>query len=157
MECASLCEWHFLFMYFVTQYIHLNHPYISRISFRNLAMETCCCSFLIKNILKFVFSTLLMLNLYVVLPTCMQLMRHPSSMSTNEWHLIASTLCPLSLPHRTVQEIRHSYTAKEIQKAHPEQILWLLVTCKTYRVMALGLLKKEDEWFWLSSVLGLPL
>ena len=29
MECISLCAWHFLFLYFVNQYIHvLNHPYI---------------------------------------------------------------------------------------------------------------------------------
>ena len=29
MECISLCAWHFLFVYFVSQCIHaLNHPYM---------------------------------------------------------------------------------------------------------------------------------
>ena len=50
-----------------------------------------------------------------------------SHVCTDEWHLTASTLCPLSLPHKKVQAVSPSYAQSEAQMNHPQRILGLFV------------------------------
>ena len=73
---------------------------------------------------------------------------HPC-MCANEWHPTASTLCPLSLPHRKAQVVSLGYAQNEAQMNHPQGRSFLTVggffECYTYHVMALGWLKKEER------------
>ena len=41
MECVSLCAWHFLSVFFVSQCMHWAIPTSARFRFRNLFMKTC--------------------------------------------------------------------------------------------------------------------
>ena len=95
--------------------------------------------FLLKSFKFLVFAPFC----YVVLPTHLQLMHHPST-CTDEWHPTANTLCPHD---RKALEICHSYVQNKAQKHHPQRIPWLLVGFErnTYRVTVLGWLKKEDD------------
>ena len=83
-------------------------------------------------------------NCYMVLPTNMQLIlvRTHQQMASNS----QCTLCPLSLPAKK-QVVSPSYAQSNAQKDHPHTENFLTIgSCfkhYTYRVTALGWLKKE--------------
>ena len=65
-------------------------------------------------------------NCYMVLPTYLLLMRHPST-CTNEWLSTASTLCPIGLLRKKAHEVSRSYAQKEAQNDHLQRISYIRV------------------------------
>ena len=109
MGCISPCAWHFLFVYFNCQPVHscIEHQLDF---FKITSMETCFCSCLIS------FLSIC----YAVPHMHKQLMHH--DVCSDKWHPTASTLCPLSLPHKKAQAVSSSYTQSKAQMDNPQII-----------------------------------
>ena len=69
------------------------------------------------------------------------------SMCTDKWLPTVSTVCPLGLPHKKLQEWGHSYVQNEAQKAHSQIISWLLVALLNATCIAFCLKKMNNSDF----------
>ena len=133
-----LCPWPYLFLYFVSQCIHvLSHPTWARFLFRNLFMETYFCSFLIKKS----FNNLLCSAAHVI--------AFDASFTHMCWQMVpptASMLCLLSLPPLESASSKSHLHSKQSSKG-PSQENFVTIggcfECYMYHVAALGCLKKE--------------
>ena len=92
--------------------------------------------------------------LYHAVPlTNFRLMRHPRTCAPTNGVQQPEHSAPLSLPRKNAQAVSPSYAQSKAQINSPQRISWLLVAvsnvargcfeCCTYRVTALGWLKKE--------------
>ena len=70
-------------------------------------------------------------------------MCHPS-MCTNQWRPTTSTLCPLILLRKKMQEVSHSYTQNKVQKYHLREFSGCF-ECNIYHVTVLSRLKKKGK------------
>ena len=150
MECTSLCAWHILSLYFVSQCIHaLSHPYMARFLFRNLCMETCFCSFLIKNLL-------------LVTRCCPQNCGWCVIHARVHWRMASNSqyaLPPQSSPQETASgksQLRSKQSSNELPPGNFVTVGGCF-KCYTYRVMALCWLKKERKKMNNFDISGLPL
>ena len=145
------CAWHFLFVHVTLSASALMDwaiPTSTIFLFRSLFRKTCFCSFLI-NFFQFV----------------LRVDASSSHMCTDEWHPTASTLYPLSLPHKKSAGGKSQLHSKQSSNGpSPENFLTIggCFECYTYRVMTQGWLRKEERKkmnnsAWLSNVSGLPL
>ena len=129
-------------------FMHWDIPTSARFLFRNLFMEACFCSFLIKLISFNYFC-------YAVLPTHLWLMRHPRTCAPT--NMVSNSQYALPL-----QFFPQESAGGKSQLPSPENFMTIVGCFErcTYHVTALGLLKKKErkkERFWLSTVSGLPL
>ena len=108
MECISLCAWHFF-----SQCIYaLSHP-IPTLA-RDLLMETCFCSFLIKNLLT---NYLLCSATHTIAVDALF-----SHVCMDKWLPAASMLCTVSLSTKKAQAVSLSYAQSKAEMNHTRRI-----------------------------------